>query len=212
MHRALLMTDGRSDLALSNHVQRICNREQAAVEVVPLAQTQLPPGTGRRVGARLSAALGIDSGFQCIFVHRDAENAPPERREQEVEEGVDHAGFGGPWAPIVPVRMTEAWLLLDEQAIREVAGRPSGREDLDLPSPGQVEGIADPKMVLQQALINAARVKGRHLKRFCKQFRTHRRRLIEQLDPDGPVSNLLSWQRMVTNVQTAVHQLGSCCH
>ena len=32
---------------------------------------------------------------------------------------------------IVPVRMTEAWLLLDESAIRRVAGRPHGDEPLD---------------------------------------------------------------------------------
>jgi hypothetical protein len=35
--------------------------------------------------------------------------------------------------PVVPVRMTEAWLLADEFAIRSAPGNPNGTQSLDLP-------------------------------------------------------------------------------
>jgi hypothetical protein len=34
---------------------------------------------------------------------------------------------------VVPVRMMEAWLLIDEMAIRRVAGNPNGRIPIELP-------------------------------------------------------------------------------
>ena len=72
-----------------------------------------------------------------LFVHRDADSsqesssAGPERRYDEVARAVADASYDGAWVGIVPVRMTEAWLLLDESAIRRVAGRPHGDEPLD---------------------------------------------------------------------------------
>ncbi len=35
--------------------------------------------------------------------------------------------------PIVPVTMTEAWLLFDERAIRRAADNPAGENSLQLP-------------------------------------------------------------------------------
>jgi hypothetical protein len=46
---------------------------------------------------------------------------------------------------VIPIRMTEAWLLLDEEAIRDSAGRPSSSVSLGLPLPQRVETIPDPK-------------------------------------------------------------------
>jgi len=54
--------------------------------------------------------------------------------------------------PAVPVRMTEAWLLFDEAAIRRAAGCPNGSMPLELPSLKTSEDIPDPKTILHEAL------------------------------------------------------------
>lgn len=61
-----------------------------------------------------------------VFVHRDAENQPYETRLKEIPNGEKTV-------PVVPVRMTEAWLLIDENALRWAAGDPNGRQPLDMP-------------------------------------------------------------------------------
>lgn len=98
--------------------------------------------------------------------------------------------------PIVPVRMTEAWLLLDEALIREVAGRPSGTESLGLPKPLQAESVADPKEVLRSALETASGLSGRRLKQFRRRFSENRRLIFERLDPEGPVRRLSAWREL----------------
>jgi hypothetical protein len=45
--------------------------------------------------------------------------------------------------------MTEAWLLIDEKAIREAAGNPKGRQPLNLPKPSKTEELSDPKETLK---------------------------------------------------------------
>jgi hypothetical protein len=57
-----------------------------------------------------------------------------------------------PHVPVIPIRMTEAWLLLDEAEIRRVAGSPNGKVSLGLPKAKDVESIPDPKAQLAQTL------------------------------------------------------------
>ena len=66
-----------------------------------------------------------------LFVHRDAEAQLPAFRREEVTRALAHTEI--PHVPVIPVRMTEAWLLADENAIRRAAGNPNGDEELNLP-------------------------------------------------------------------------------
>lgn len=100
--------------------------------------------------------------------------------------------------------MTEAWLILDEQAIRTVAGNPRGRAVLGLPKWHEVESHADPKSLLNECLIKAAEVSGRRRERIAKRFNQNRRQLLERLDKDGPVKKLDSWQSLVSDVDRIV--------
>lgn len=63
----------------------------------------------------------------------------------------------------VPVRMLEAWLLIDEAGLRRAAGNPNGRVVLDLPPLGELEKCADPKGLLYQLLKEASELRGRRL-------------------------------------------------
>jgi hypothetical protein len=88
-----------------------------------------------------------------LFVHRDAEAQAADLRREEIANAlclmlVRHI-------PVVPVRMTEAWLLSDERAIRRAAGNPNGTDDLKLPDLRRLEDVTDPKRVLHEALTRA---------------------------------------------------------
>ena len=74
-----------------------------------------------------------------LFVHRDAEKESYDFRRQQVEAAVD----GGHHVPVIPVRMSEAWLLHEEAAIRRGSGNPVGRTALELPQPKDVEALVD---------------------------------------------------------------------
>ena len=47
--------------------------------------------------------------------------------------------------------MAEAWLILDEAAIRTAVGKPDSRIPLHLPTPREAERRADPKGILENA-------------------------------------------------------------
>lgn len=93
-----------------------------------------------------------------LFVHRDAERISAMDRKNEIETAVRDALVRDtipPVVSIVPVRMTEAWLLFDERAIRAAAGNPNGTVNLSLPRPTEVETIPNPKSVLHHAIRDA---------------------------------------------------------
>ena len=100
---------------------------------------------------------------------------------------------GSDWLPVIPVRTTEAWLLLDEAAIRRVAGNPRGRQPLRLPRPSQVENVSDPKETLRNALADASGKQGRRLQTTRKSFNQHRRILLEQLPVGGALKQVPAW-------------------
>ena len=104
-----------------------------------------------------------------LFVHRDSDNLPPAVRREEIRTAVETGSHSQRTVPVVPVRMTEAWLLIDETAIRSAAGNPRGTMVLDLPRLGAIEDKADPKDVLYTALRQACELKGRKLARFSPQ-------------------------------------------
>jgi hypothetical protein len=82
--------------------------------------------------------------------------------------------------------MTEAWLLLDETAIRRAAGNPRGQIALNLPNGAAVERLADPKEALSEALRSASELTGRRLKMLRVAERRHR------------VAELMDWQLLQT--------------
>lgn len=105
-----------------------------------------------------------------LFVHRDAEREPRQKRYAEIMQAVnelqrDH-GVATPAVCVVPVRMQEAWLLLDIQAIRWAAGNQTGRQELILPPLKGLEAIPNPKKVLHDLLREASGLRGRRLDRF----------------------------------------------
>lgn len=205
--RGLFLMDGSSDAPIARHLEELCSREGASVRISAPDLTRLSKPPGFSVEARLRAALELDPGHSLVFVHRDAESQPPADRVAEIQAAMKSAGGSRPCVPVIPIRMTEAWLLLDEGAIRAVAGKPYSTIGLGIPK--DVEKIADPKDALRDVLVKASGASGRRLTRFKQRFPEHRRQLLERLDLDGPVTKLSAWAALVESIQSAIRALDS---
>jgi hypothetical protein len=207
-YRGIFLADGPSDLPLSEHLQQLCADLGADVTLTAIDPALLGR-TARRVDARLAFLLKQQAAFDIAFVHRDAEGESAARRREEVSSGAAAAGVACPVVPVVPVRMTEAWLLLDEAAIRRVAARPTGRVPLDLPSLREVETIANPKQRLADALLAASETTGRRRQNFRRDFGRHRSLLLRQLDSTGQLTQLTAWQQLRADAEVAIRDLSS---
>jgi hypothetical protein len=138
-----------------------------------------------------------------LFIHRDAEGQAPENRRTEIATAVQD--FQTLHIPVVPVRMTEAWLLIDEPAIRSAADNPNGIKNLNLPAIRNLEKIADPKRVLQEALLRACGLNAGRRSRFDVQRRIHR--VPQYLDDFSPLMALPAFQILQHDIPSATQQL-----
>ena len=188
--RFLFVCEGKSDRPLVDHIQRLLiEHDQPDPDGEPWHY-------GARVADRIRQGLQAAGVPDLLFVHRDADSAGAEARYGEIEAAVRRVARDGPsWIGVVPVRMTEAWLLLDEAAIRDVVGKPGGRAPLGLPAPRHAERVANPKERLRDALLAASGNRGRRRRRFDREFPRLRRRLLEDLPIGGELERLESWVR-----------------
>ncbi len=164
----------------------------------------------RRPGQPLSATIGITIAYypcDLLFIHRDAETASREDRVAEIKRALEKGVSAGyPAVCVVPVRMTEAWLLFDQTAIRRAAGNPSGRVKLDLPRPRDVEALPDPKKVLHALLLIATEL-GR-ARRKKVQVGNAARRVSEYVSDFSPLRLLAAFAALEGDVQQALREKG----
>lgn len=151
------------DWTLRQHFPNLLvQRQWADFSLLP----EPPPSS--RLPERIQRAIDL---YPCdwLFIHRDAERQPIADRHQEIAEAWGNAGRrleNGHFLGIIPVRMTEAWLLFDEQAIRTAAGNPSGKQPIAIPSLRTIETLPDPKQVLERLLREASGLNSRQLRKF----------------------------------------------
>ena len=77
----------------------------------------LEPEFRKRSGGIVEFLATYSTGATLIFLHRDSESLTLDERLREFEP-VERQGV----VPVVPVRMSEAWLLFDSSAIARAAG------------------------------------------------------------------------------------------
>jgi hypothetical protein len=200
--------EGTSDDGLIPHLENLCI-ELGADEVTGTAvdYQRLDARAGHTVEAKLKAALQLEPEANFWFIHRDSDDPDPRLRYEEISRAVERCGLAGVWVAVVPVQEIEAWLLLDEAAIRSVAGRPRGSEPLNLPTPRQIESRASPKELLKESLVRAADVTGRRLQKFHARFPAHRRQLLQGLPTGGLLDGVASWKRMRDDLEIAITRL-----
>jgi hypothetical protein len=203
--RFTLLTDGSSDRVLLDVLNWLL-RQRTKVPFdglwADLARLPNPP---KGLPAKIAAAFEF---YPCdlLFVHRDAERESHAVRSTEIREALSNIGDYPPVVCVVPVRMQEAWLLFDEVALRKAAGRPNGKNRLQLPAMSEIEQEPNPKACLHGLLREASGFSGRQSKRFRPEIQVHR--LAELIDDFSPLYGLPAFQALDDDLQAALAALG----
>ena len=199
--RYTLISDGPSDRALLPILTWVLRKKGDVSLVQPeWADLRRLPQPPQGLHERILSAINL---FPCelLFIHRDAEREDPESRYKEIRIALHEAtkrGFQAPAVCVVPVRMTEAWLLFDEPAIRLAAGNPNGKNPLNVPDLSVIEQIPDPKVVLFDVLREASGLTGRRLKRF--NMAECRIRVTDLVSDFSPLRKLSAFKRLERDV------------
>jgi hypothetical protein len=201
--RYTLVADGSSDRTLIPILDWVFDRYHPDISYRPQFAERLP-AIGLELAQRASMAIKL---YPCdlLFVHRDAERDSFDTRIAEIRNKLKD--IGSPLVPIVPVRMTEAWLLSDENAIRRAAGNPNGHAPLSLPSARHWDQEADPKAILFGALKSASELPGRKLKKFSEGMARHR--VAELTEDFSPLERLPAFAALRDEISQAVRQFAT---
>jgi len=163
--------------------------------------SSMPPKSGRSLAASIRDVL---NWYPCdvLFVHRDADHPQnEEQRREEIHNAFNTALLSVTYPiPIVPIRMSEAWMLIEEVAIRNAAGNPNGNVKLNLPAPAKIEAIPQPKEMLCELLTSACELSGRRLKAF--QPLSCIPRVAHYIRDFTPLRKLPAFQRFERDVQS----------
>ncbi len=178
-----VVADGKTDRLLVPIIEWAIHRLDPEVEI-------LEPEFRRRSGSVAEFLNAYDSSAMLIFVHRDAENRLLDDRLTEFES-VSRIDV----VPVIPVRMSEAWILFDESAIARAAGSPSAK--VSAPRLSEIEGIADPKDLLERLLFEAAgSPSGRRGKVFRRSLVERRVSVAGHIGDFRPLESLRAFQRV----------------
>jgi hypothetical protein len=164
-----LIADGSSDAMLLPIIQRAL---QHFLPNAVLADTVVVNSFPK--GYLLEDKIkGVLENFPCdlLFIHRDAEANPVAQRLQEIDKALE--GVTLPCVAVVPVKMSEAWLLVEPKAIKLAVGNPNSDLELNLPLLNQVESC-NAKTVLDNALTAAANLNARRRRKFSPDGFRHR--------------------------------------
>jgi hypothetical protein len=154
------------------------------------------------------------SGYHVLFVHADADRPTADQAYRErINPGVQRVRAAldagedvcQTLTPVVPIQMLEAWLLADPDALRTVIGTNMQPTELDIPStPGQIEGLADPKQQITEIIRRAYAHRARRRRRF--NLGEFYQPLASQIRLER-LAQLPAYQRFVDDLATALVDL-----
>lgn len=177
-----VVADGGTDRLLVPIIQWAIHRLDPGVEI-------LEPEFRKRKGNVAEFLAAYRTGSQLVFVHRDAENAAIDVRLQEFRPLLRQDVV-----PVVPVRMSEAWLLFDGSAIAKAAGSPSS--SVPVPALAQIETISDAKQRLDDLLFRAAGAPaGRRGRTFRRSITDRRVSVAEYITDYSPLESVPAFRR-----------------
>ena len=144
--------------------------------------------------------------FDILFYHRDAESnqkGSVERRIDEIKSQLNESDLQKVIC-VVPVRMMEAWILFDREAVKKAAGNRNFKDIIALPNTKQLENIPDPKQLLHDVLIEVSGLKGRNVKKFNVNFAVHL--VAENIDDFSPLRSLNAFQTFENDLKQIVNR------
>lgn len=175
-----VVADGGTDRVLVPIIEWAIHRLDPQVEL-------LEPVFRKRKGPVDSFLREHRSEAMLLFVHRDAESMSVEQRLAEFDSAPAAV------VPVIPVRMTEAWLLIDAPAIAEAADRPG--TEVAVPAVRDLSSLADPKRDLEQLLLAAAgHPSGRRGKKFMVSLVSRRVNVATLIEDYAPLEGIPAFQ------------------
>lgn len=200
-------SEGPSDRVLQQHINWALERLTSLPFDGEWADPSIFDVRARDVATRAAQALAY---YPCnlLFVHRDADADGFEVRRSEIRNALRQAGIGVLAVPVVPVRMTESWLLCSESAIRCAAGRPAGTEALAIPSLRNLEGLTDPKVRFEEVLCKASEHKGRKLDQFRRDIPSLKYRVAELVDDFEPLLQIPAFREFYCELEAVLDAAG----
>lgn len=203
--RYTLIADGTSDRCLMKVIDWVIAQKAEVAEegfVPQFADLSLFRETPTSLSDRIVLAV---QQFPCdlLLIHRDAENQGRDQRIDEINRAVRGRNFP-PHVAVVPVRMTEAWLLLDAQAIRTAADNPNGQVAISLPRLNDLEELPDPKDLLWSLLVIASELSGRRRDQFSRARFERRQRVAELIRDFSPLRRLSAFKLFEDDLNAAL--------
>lgn len=195
-----LLSDGSSDAALMPILDWLLIENGVSEPIqsqwADLRRLRQPP---KELSERIRIALDF---YPCdlLFIHRDAEKSNYAERAGEIRSAVSKLAEENipPNVYVIPVRMTEAWLLFDESAIRFAAGNRNGQNALDLPHIETLESLPDPKTDLYNLIREASNLQGRRLKRLNPGERVQR--ITTYVNNFSPLRSLVAFRNLEADI------------
>ena len=176
--RFTLLTDGSSDRTLLPILTWLLQQSGVTADVTgQWADFRFLRQRPNELHDRIRLALDL---YPCelLFIHRDAEAQGRDARIIEITQALitiyHRHPTDVPAIFVIPVRMQEAWLLIDEDAIRRAAGNPTGNVPFQMPNLNRIEELPDPKTTLYTLLRTASGLTGRRLRRLNLPWLRHR--------------------------------------
>ena len=190
-----VVADGGTDRVLVPIIQWAIHRLDPDVDI-------LEPEFEKRIGGVSKFFEEYQPSTMLVFAHRDAENFALEERIREFDQvALDKV------VPVIPVRMSESWLLFDGPAIARAADSPSS--DVPVPKPKEIERIAQPKVMLEKLLFEAAGSpagrRGKNFKRSMVDRRVNLASLISDYSPLESLDAFVQFQRSLAEAYPYPH-------
>ncbi len=207
--RYTLIVDGSSDKALMNIIKWLLDdlypKTPNKGSFADFKNLQHPPKKGDIKGQiEYTKAL---YPFDILFYHRDAEANKKNIVDDRISEIVKHLDEDllSRTICVVPIKMMENWLLLDETAIKKAAGNRNYNKSLGLPSVNAIENISEPKVFLHELLKNVSGLKGRQLKNFNVHQAVHL--VAENITDFSSLRQLSAFNKFEESLKTTIKNL-----
>ena len=201
--RFTLVSEGTTDENLVPILEWAIREQGVPVAQGYFARWHLLPKKPTTVAEKIVAGLELQE-CDILFVHRDADSLDPNPRRQEIQNAVNEVSVSGqltiPSVLVVPIQETEAWLLLDEKAIRYAANNPNGANDLDLPPWKRIEHCPDAKSELRRVLRKATEWGPQRLKKFDTE--SARMRVVSYFSDFKVLRQLSGFRQLESDLNT----------
>ncbi len=201
--RTGLITDGSSDRALIPLITLLLKEYlQLPYEAIEYINCDTSDLTKKVLSVAENYALDI------LFIHRDSENESWDKRYQEIKAATPQS-LEGKVIAVIPIKMTEAWLLTDAKVICNAVGNPNSTINLALPTARKLETCAA-KTVLLAALTDASGFGTQRRRKFRPEQFRHR---VAELTVDLTLLRKIpSFQRFENTVKGLLQTLNQTRH